>query len=171
MVSAAGRPSPAETGVGRELAAAAPLRRRFRQAQLLMSRALAHHRLSVLQYHLLLEVAVAGTDGLIQGRLSGLLACPEGRVSALVREMVDRGLMDRHRLAPDRRVVRLRLTARGLRTVVDSGRRQRQVLVAMVREIPPEELRLMTDWAIRGYLGFDVRGEDHQPALEVSGDR
>ena len=138
-----------------ELAAAVPLRRRFRQAQILMSRTLAGYHLSVLQYHLLLEVGVSGQDGVVQGKLAELLACPEGRVSSLVRDLVGRGLVVRYRASPDRRVVRLRLTPRGLRTVVASGRKQRQELSDMVRGIPPEELRVMADWAIRTYLRPD----------------
>ncbi|MGH7776341.1 MAG: MarR family winged helix-turn-helix transcriptional regulator [Candidatus Dormibacterales bacterium] len=137
-----------------ELAAAAPLRRRFRQAQILMSRALARYHLSVLQYHLLLEVGVGGREGLVQGRLAELLSCPDGRVSALVRDLVDRGLVVRYRALPDRRMVRLRLTPGGMRTVVASGRKQREELSQMVRAIPPDELQVMADWAIRTYLRF-----------------
>ena len=96
-----------------ELRLAAVLRRGFRHAQLLMAHSLAEHDLSALSYHLLLEVGAAGREGLVQGDLADLLQCPDARVSMLVRDLADRGLVRAARSAQDRRVVRIHVTPGG----------------------------------------------------------
>src|ERR1700730_15517183 len=72
---------------------AATFRRGFRQAMVIMNRALASNELSPLQYHLLLEAGAAGEDGLVQGELAELLQTPEARVALLAHEEVEGGLL------------------------------------------------------------------------------
>lgn len=128
------------------------MRRRLRQALLLMNRALAGHELSALQYHLLLEVAVAGAAGLNQVSLAELLAVPEGRVSYLVQELKNRALVTQTKSERNRRITTVHLTSKGRRVLAKSMEAQRQVLAKMVTGIPADELAAMVDWGVREYL-------------------
>src|SRR5437879_13764202 len=87
-----------------EIQLAAVFRRGFRQALVLINRALAQSNLSPLQYHLLLEVGSYGVDGCVQGDLAEVLQTPEARVSLLVHELSERGLLRTLSGARDRRV-------------------------------------------------------------------
>lgn len=140
-----------------EMRLAAVLRRGFRHALLLLSHALSEHDLSTLSYQLLLEVAAAGGDGVLQGDLSRLLQCPDARVSMLVRDLSGRGLVRTARSAPDRRVVRIHPTPEGIRLTVEALRSQRAALhnLSEVADLPSVS-SLLHD-ALRLYLGVDLR--------------
>ena len=135
-----------------DIRAAAQVRRRFRQAQLAMGRALGEVNLTALQYHLLLEVAAARSGGVVQGDLARRLSAPEARISALVQPLVGRGLIRTSRSAPDRRVVRIRMTSAGRRLLVQALETQRQALAELVRSIPADEMTAMVDWGMKEYL-------------------
>ena len=135
-----------------DIRAAAQVRRRFRQAQLAMGRALAGVNLTALQYHLMLEVAAAGPEGLAQRVLAGRLSAPEARISALVQPLLERGLIRASRSAPDRRVVRIRLTRSGASLLAQALEAQRQALVELVRSIPSDEMAAMVEWGMKEYL-------------------
>ena len=135
-----------------DLAAAAAVRRRLRQALLLMNRALAGSDLSALQYHLLLEVAVAGPTGTNQVSLAQRLAVPEGRTSSLVQELKGRDLIDQVRSESNKRLMRVTLTSKGRRTLVKAMQAQRLVLAKLVTGIPHDELAAMVEWGVREYL-------------------
>jgi len=139
-----------------ELRLAAALRRGFRHAQLLMAHSLAEHDLSALSYHLLLEVGAAGPDGVVQGDLADLLQCPEARVSMLVHDLSERGLIRAARSAPDRRVAWIRSTPRGVRVTQEAIHAQRTALASLSEyEGLPSVTSLLRD-ALRLYLGVDV---------------
>jgi len=91
------------------------LRKGWRRAQATMTRALAVHDLTGLEYHLLLVVSTAGRTGMRQVDLAQELSTPEARVSVLARELGDRGLIEALRSEPDRRYVRIRLRPSGRR--------------------------------------------------------
>ncbi|TME49341.1 MAG: MarR family transcriptional regulator [Chloroflexi bacterium] len=142
-----------------EIQLAAVFRRGFRQALVLINRALAQHDLSPLQYHLLLEVGSAGEDGLVQGDLVELLQTPEARVSLLVHELGERGLVDTVRTAPDRRVVRVGITAEGSRLVRAALEAQRAALREVAREFAMPGVGEMLRNAMQLYLGVDISVE------------
>ncbi|HEX6537736.1 MAG TPA: MarR family winged helix-turn-helix transcriptional regulator [Candidatus Dormibacteraeota bacterium] len=135
---------------------AAAFRRGFRQAMVLINRALAQHDLSPLQYHLLLEAGAAGTEGTVQGELAELLQTPEARVSLLVHELGERGLVGTVRTAADRRVVRVGLTADGSRAVRAALASQRQALAELAREFDSPYVGDMLRRAVQLYLGVDI---------------
>ena len=134
---------------------AAALRRAFRESQLAMTQALSRCGLSEQRYHLLLELAAAGPDGQVQGELASDLRCPETRISLLVRELSESGLVSTSRRAPDRRQVQVRLTEDGARQLERAVQAQRDALAQMAAEISPETVSQMLQVALRTYLGVD----------------
>lgn len=142
---------------------AATFRRGFRQAMVLINRALAQHELSPLQYHLLLEAGAAGRDGMVQGELAERLQTPEARVSLLVHELGERGLVDTMRASTDRRVVRVGLTAKGSRVVRAALASQREALAELAREFDSPWVGDMLRRAVQLYLGVDISLERLSP--------
>src|SRR5579871_3903232 len=134
---------------------AATLRRAFRESQLAMTQALARCGLSEQRYHLLLELAAAGEEGQVQGLLASDLHCPETRISLLVRELSEAGLVTTSRRAPDRRQVLVRLTPEGGRQLLAAVRAQRDALAAMAANLPPDGIVKMLETALRAYLGVE----------------
>ena len=134
---------------------AATLRRGFRESQLAMTQALTRCGLSEQRYHLLLELAAAGEPGLVQGDLASDLRCPETRISLLVRELSEAGLVSTARRAPDRRQVVVRLTEEGGRQLMRAIEAQRDALVSMAADLPMERIVKMLETALRTYLGVD----------------
>ena len=134
----------------------ATLRRGFREAQLAATQALAGCGLSEQRYHLLLELAAAGADGQVQGQLATDLHCPETRISLLVRELSEAGLVTTSRRAPDRRQVQVRITAEGSRHLARAVRAQRDALADMAAGLPIEGIVKMLETALHSYLGVDA---------------
>lgn len=139
-----------------ELRIAAAFRRGFRQALVLIDRALSEHDLSPLQYHLLLEVGAAGEGGIVQGDLAALLHTPEARVSLLVHELGERRLLATRRSDEDRRVVRVGITASGCELVNAALKSQRQALGSFARDFEFPGVVEMLRRALQLYLGIDV---------------
>ena len=131
---------------------AATLRRAFRESQLAMTQALARCGLSEQRYHLLLELAAAA-DGQVQGELAADLRCPETRISLLVRELSESGLVTTSRQAPDRRQVLVRLTPEGAHQLMEAVRAQRDALVSMASDLPADRIVKMLEVALRTFLG------------------
>jgi len=138
-----------------EIRIAAAFRRGFRQALVLIDRALSDCELSPLQYNLLLEVGAEGHDGLVQGDLASLLHTPEGRVSLLVHELTERGLVETKRAAPDRRIVRVGITVSGCHALNRAMASQRQALGTLAREFEFPGVVDMLRRALQLYLGVD----------------
>ena len=139
-----------------ELRLAAALRRGFRHAQLLMAHSLAEYDLSALSYHLLLEVGAAGPQGVVQGDLADLLECPDTRVSTLVRDLTARGLVGSARSSPDRRVIRIHATTRGIRLIQEALHRQREALGTIPDYADLPSVTTLLEAGLRLYLGVDV---------------
>ena len=148
-----------EDGTLGEIRLAAVFRRGFRQALVLINRALAQSNLSPLQYHLLLEVGSYGIDGCVQGDLAEVLQTPEARVSLLVHELSERGLLRTLRGAPDRRVVKVGLTEAGCRVVEAALHAQREALREMARDFAFPGVTEMLRQAVQLYLGVDISPE------------
>jgi DNA-binding MarR family transcriptional regulator len=142
-----------------DLRLAAIFRRGFRQAMIQINRSLAQHDLSPLQYHLLLEAGAAGTEGCVQGELADLIQAPEARVSLMVHELNDRGLVRTLRSAPDRRMVRVGLTEAGCRIVEAALHAQRAALHEMAQDFDIPGVTQMLRGAIQLYLGVDIAEE------------
>ena len=142
-----------------DLRLAATFRRGFRQAMIQINRSLAQHDLSPLQYHLLLEAGAAGTEGCVQGDLADLIQAPEARVSLMVHELNDRGLVRTLRAAPDRRMVRVGLTEAGCRVVEAALHAQRAALHEMAQDFDIPGVTQMLRGAVQLYLGVDIAEE------------
>ncbi len=139
-----------------EIRIAAAFRRGFRLALVLIDRALSEHDLSPFQYHLLLEVGAEGEGGIVQGDLATLLHTPEARVSLLVHELSERGLIETRRDAPDRRVVHVGITSSGCRVVNEALTSQRKALGSLAREFEFPGVVVLLRRAIQLYLGVDI---------------
>ncbi|MBV8302312.1 MAG: winged helix-turn-helix transcriptional regulator [Candidatus Dormibacteraeota bacterium] len=139
-----------------DLCLAAAFRRGFRQALVLMNRALAEHDLSPLQYHLLLEAGAAGELGVVQGDLAELLQTPEARISLLVHDLGERGLLTTQRGAPDRRVVRVGITGDGCALVAAALQSQRRALRDLAGSLADPGVTEMLQRAMELYLGVDI---------------
>ena len=137
-----------------ELRLAADLRRGFRNAQVEMARALAQCELTEQGYHLLLAVGAAGRAGTTPTALADELGCPAPRISLLVREAGDEGLVETLRGDDDRRQVRVRLTADGSRRLARALTAQRRALRGVVRRLDSTRVAAMLDIAARRYLGL-----------------
>jgi DNA-binding MarR family transcriptional regulator len=142
-----------------DLRLAAMFRRGFRQAMIQINRSLAHHDLSPLQYHLLLEAGAAGTEGVVQGDLAEVIQAPEARVSLMVHELNARGLVRTLRCAPDRRMVRVGLTEAGCRIVEAALHAQRAALHQMALDFDVPGVAQMLRGAVQLYLGVDIAEE------------
>jgi len=166
MASADAAPTPEPSAAGfyedetiGEIRLAAVFRRGFRQALVLIDRALAQHNLSAVQYHLLLEVGSYGVEGCVQADLAEVLQTPDTRVSLLVHELAERGLLHTLRAAPDRRVVRVGLTQSGCRLVEAALHTQREVLRGLARDFEFPSVTEMLRQAVQLYLGVDIAPE------------
>jgi DNA-binding MarR family transcriptional regulator len=140
-----------------EIRLAAMLRSGWRRAQATMTRALAEHGLSGLEYHLLLAVSAAGELGIRQVDLAQELNVPEGRVSVLARHLGDRMLVEAVRSEPDRRYVRLRLRSSGRRLLKAAMRSQREDLASMIGQMPESAVLQLVEYVVKSYLGIDLR--------------
>lgn len=105
------------------------------RAQVAMTRALGENGLSGVEYHLLLVTSAVGEARIRQVELAQELDVPEGRISVVARQLVERGLVDAVRSDPDRRYVRLRLQADGRRLMeaelIESRRRSASFMSSM----------------------------------------
>jgi len=159
----------AGTPLDEDLRVAAVLRRGFRHAQLLMAHSLAEHDLSALSYHLLLETGAAGSAGVVQGELADLLQCPDTRVSMLVRDLIDRGLVAAERSQPDRRVVVIRATPEGVRLAHAALRTQRHALASLSAYTGLPSVPALLQSALRLYLGVEIRLDAVAAAVGAEG--
>jgi len=140
-----------------EIRIAAVLRSGWRRAQATMTKALALNDLSGLEYHLLLAVSTAGDAGIRQTDLAAELDVAEGKVSVLARQLGERRLIEALRSEPDRRYVRLRVRPAGRRLLRAAMQCQREQLVAMVGQLPEENVVLpMIEFICQTYLGLPV---------------
>jgi DNA-binding MarR family transcriptional regulator len=134
----------------------AQLRSAFAEAQSVMGQTLAEFGLTEQRYHLLLVVAAGGPDGTVQGMLARDLHCPESRISLLVRELCEARLVDAVRDGPDRRHVRVRVTASGEATLARAIDVQRDALHSLIANLEVSEVTRLAELVARTYLGLDL---------------
>jgi DNA-binding MarR family transcriptional regulator len=142
---------------------AAALRSGWRRAQAAMTRALAEHGLSNLEYHVLLVVSAAGQAGIRQVDLAQEVNAPEARVSLLAHHLTQRGLIEAGRSEPDRRYVRLRPTPKGEHVLRSAMRCQRDGLAALIRQFPEDAVVGLVEYLMRRYLGLDLAVQRANP--------
>ena len=134
----------------------AQLRSAFQEAQVVMADTLALSGLTEQRYHLLLTVAGAGPGGTVQSAIARELRCPESRISLLVRELNDAGLLDTIRDGDDRRHVRVRLSDKGETVLSEAIVVQRESLHRLVATLDVAEVTRLAELVARTYLGLDL---------------
>lgn len=134
----------------------AQLRGAFAQAQTIVGHTLAELSLTEQRYHLMLMVAAGEPGGTVQGTLARELHCPESRISLLVRELGDAGLVETIRDEDDRRLVRVRLSADGEEILGQAISVQRDALRGLVAELDATEVTHLAETVARTYLGLDL---------------
>ncbi len=102
--------------------------------------------LSTSQAHALMILRAAGDDGLSQGALAERLGIDKSNGSRLVRQLAAKGQVAvRGAPGEDRRVKRVRLTARGARLADDVERASRRRFADVWREIAPRHRRAVLE--------------------------
>ncbi len=118
----------------------AQLRSAFAEAQAIMGQTLGGFGLTEQRYHLLLVVAAGGVSGTGQGALARALHCPESRISLLVHELSDAGLVEAVRDNSDRRHVRVRLHGDGEEVLSRAISVQREALHSLIATLEVGEV-------------------------------
>ena len=108
-----------------------------------LSQLLATLDLSLAQHEILLMIRQH--PGLTQMELSERLLVVKSNVSALLKKLEARGLVDRTQDAQDGRNKNLHLTSRGERLVEQSYRLQNRVVDAMASELSDDDLARLDD--------------------------
>ena len=134
----------------------AQLRSAFAEAQSVMGQTLAGFGLTEQRYHLLLVVAAGGPVGTGQGALARALHCPESRVSLLVHELSDAGLVEALRDDSDRRHVRVRLHGDGEDVLARAVSVQREALHSLISTLEVGEVTRLAELVARTYLGLEL---------------
>ncbi len=134
----------------------AQLRGAFAEAQAVMGHTLAGFGLTEQRYHLLLVIASGGADGTFQGALARELHCPESRISLLVRELADAGLVEAVRDGADRRHVRVHLRPAGEATLGHAISVQRDSLHSLIANLDATEVTRLAELVARTYLGLEL---------------
>jgi DNA-binding MarR family transcriptional regulator len=134
----------------------AQLRGAFAEAQAVMGQTLAGFGLTEQRYHLLLIIASGGIDGTFQGALARELHCPESRISLLVRELADAGLVEAVRDGSDRRHVRVHLRPAGEATLGHAISVQRDSLHSLIANLDVTEVTRLAELVARTYLGLEL---------------
>jgi DNA-binding MarR family transcriptional regulator len=121
-----------------------------------MGRTLTDFGLTEQRYHLLLVVAAGGLDGTVQGALARELHCPESRISLLVRELADAGMIQAVRDDSDRRHVMVRLLSHGESVLDQAISVQRDALHSLIANLEVTEVTRLAELVARTYLGLDL---------------
>lgn len=99
------------------------------------------HGLSGTQYNVLRVLRGAGEAGLACREIGDRLISRDPDITRLLDRMESRGLIARAREASDRRVVKTRITAEGLRLLADLDEPVRQLHQRQLRKLPESQLR------------------------------
>jgi DNA-binding MarR family transcriptional regulator len=134
----------------------AQLRSAFADAQAVMGQTLVGFGLTEQRYHLLLVVAAGGPAGTGQGALARALHCPESRISLLVHELCDAGLVEAVRDDSDRRHVRVRLHGDGEEILGRAISVQREALHSLIATLEVGEVTRLAELVARTYLGLEL---------------
>jgi DNA-binding MarR family transcriptional regulator len=139
-----------------DIALVAQLRSAFGEAQAVMAQTLAGFGLTEQRYHLLLVVAACGAEGVGQGAIARDMHRPESRISLLVRELVDAGMIEATRDGADRRQVNVRLLKDGEATLDRAICVQRESLHGLIANLEVSEVTRLAELVARTYLGLDL---------------
>ena len=101
------------------------------------SLAAAGDEVTLPQYRALVVLAAQGPQGTAE--LAAALAVNPSTATRMCDRLVRKGLVRRHRLAGDRRAVRIALTEPGRNLVADVSRRRRAELARLLGALPAEE--------------------------------
>ncbi len=134
----------------------AQLRSAFAEAQAVMGQTLAAFGLTEQRYHLLLVVAAGGPQGTGQGALAKALHCPESRISLLVHELSDAGLVEAVRDDSDRRHVKVRLQQDGEGMLSRAVSVQREALHSLISTLEVTEVTRLAELVAHTYLGLEL---------------
>ncbi|MGH7723171.1 MAG: MarR family winged helix-turn-helix transcriptional regulator, partial [Candidatus Dormibacteria bacterium] len=150
-----------------DIALVAQLRGAFAEAQAIMAQTLAAFGLTEQRYHLLLVVASGRADGTVQGALARELHCPESRISLLVRELSDAGMVETVRDGADRRHVRVRLRGDGEEILDRAISVQREALHTLIANLEVGEVTRLAELVARTYLGLELSVSVKRPRQTV----
>jgi DNA-binding MarR family transcriptional regulator len=100
--------------------------------------------LSGTQYNILRILRGAGDKGLACREVSGLLISRDPDMTRLLDRMEARGLIARARETQDRRVVKTRITAEGLRLLAELDEPVRELHRRQLRHLPNKQLRQLS---------------------------
>ena len=134
----------------------AQLRSAFAEAQAIMGQTLSSFGLTEQRYQLLLVVAAGAPAGTGQGALARALHCPESRISLLVHELSDAGLVEAVRDDSDRRHVRVRLQGDGEEILGRAISVQREALHSLIATLEVGEVTRLAELVARTYLGLEL---------------
>jgi DNA-binding MarR family transcriptional regulator len=134
----------------------AQLRSAFADAQAVMGQTLAGFGLTEQRYHLLLVVAAGGPAGTGQGLLAKALRSPESRISLLVHELCEAGLVEAVRDGSDRRHVKVRLQREGEEMLSRAISVQREALHSLISTLEVTEVTRLAELVARTYLGLEL---------------
>lgn len=147
-----------------DIALVAQLRGAFAEAQSVMGHTLANFGLTEQRYHLLLVVAAGGPAGTGQGALAQELHRPHSRISLLVRELCDAGMVEAVRDGADRRHVRVRLRREGEAILDRAISVQREALHSLIANLEVGEVTRLAELVARTYLGLELSVSVKAPA-------
>src|SRR5689334_4637034 len=102
------------------------------------------YNLSGTQYNTLRILRGAGEKGLACSEVGERLISRDPDITRLLDRMESRGLIERAREAQDRRVVRTRITAEGLRLLEGLDRPVRELHRRQLRHLPAKQLRQLS---------------------------
>ena len=151
-----------------EIALVAQLRGAFAEAQSVMTRTMTDFGLTEQRYHLLLVVAAGGLDGTVQGTIARELHCPESRISLLVRELADAGMIEAVRDDTDRRHVMVRLLPHGEAVLDRAISVQRDALHSLIANLEVKEVTRLAELVARTYLGLDLSVSVRRPRRDAT---
>jgi DNA-binding MarR family transcriptional regulator len=103
------------------------------------------YSLSATQYNILRILRGAGEKGLACREVGGRLISRDPDITRLLDRMESRGLIARAREAQDRRVVKTRITAQGLRLLDELDKPVHELHRRQMRHLPARQLRQLAN--------------------------
>jgi DNA-binding MarR family transcriptional regulator len=110
--------------------------------------------LTLPQFDVLAQLHRHGNHGMTPGELTRELLVTAGNVTGIVDRLEALGLVERRRLPEDRRVVRVRMTARGRRLMQRAIPRHRRDVLSLLSPVPAADLVQLRE--LLGAVGREV---------------
>jgi DNA-binding MarR family transcriptional regulator len=98
--------------------------------------------------------------------LARFLGLSKANASGLVDRLVNKGLIAREHGVEDRRVVQVRLTAKGQRVARGLAKIQRQGLAQMMRRVPEQNVKLVIETLEQMAMGMAEQQKDLLPPVQ-----